>query len=1468
MKIRFLLLLLCLAMLSLLSAQEKETKYFYSEDEVSYELTREYYLKQFGKNNPLNITLTQFSTGQFPIIQTWNSITDENGNSILGLTASDFTVTENGINAPFSVQQIEGSQSAISVALVIDVSGSMGSSGMVYAKQAALTFVSNMSNFDRAAIIKFSYGASIVQGMTSNKTLLTNAINSLSHGGSTAMYDGFYLGLQQLAPESGTKALIGFTDGDNNAGSYNQSSVINYANQLNVPIYAIGVGSAYATPLQQMASATGGSYYYAPNPSQIGTIYEQISQSIQEQYKIVFNSPNPQLDGTTRLVEISVIHNGNNATTSFTYNAPLDDPNAPVIQLTQSTINLINNSQVEGNPMSISAIISDDQSIASAKLFYKNSNVAFYQDVNLNNSSGNMFEFTIPGNEVVEGAINFYFTASDNEGNSVSLPSLQPFDYPFSIAILPNMPPEIVHEAIMEAAVGKQIEISATVTDNTGVLASVKLLYKNHDVPVYNMIDMQFTDKGTFIAQLPIVTDAHYNLTSPIDQRNGIDYVIKAEDEYGSISYYPADFNSSSVPQNIEVVYWLNNDAKGFFELGEDDWFFQNFNKKNNYGNGTRQLPNFNLYKDKDYLMWPTYLYDDYNYSWALLAPYFTFARQSAWPSWEMMVDAFGDNCFIGGGGIIKQPKPSIVYLWASIFNAVLGDGFQGACFGFGQSTALAFDGYSLPFVQEIHQDLYDLNMNDNTRRCLNSLWTKQWGKETMRKYRGSKPTPKETLNDYKASFSSSESRAMMLWKYRGNIFSQHVVNPFKIERTNEIGVSRLAFYDNTYNVVEYLNIDESSDQISGWTYSHDVPDNMAIFQLPEPSIYLEVQDPLIEFTFKDNDSILFYVPNAQEYDISMNSNFIEFSIADSSLVNNIPGAKELIIATSQFAPPVGWILPNENFVYTDQNQADSSVKQLLLLDGSLMHFYRYANIENDHSGSFVYDTVLKVINDSNDESIVSFGTIEMGIDSKGEFEKVYSVNDFDLNNGDSIGFNLEDNVFSVSNYHNGKQSSKYTSSVSILDSDGIKIFTHSNIEIPGNTTHIISPDWASSFPNMMIFVDYGSNGVIDDTLFLDNQYSLGHILELSNGWSAISSYQNPDEPELENIFAAQISNSSMTIMLGKTGIFWPGQNINTIGNWNPYEGYKVKMNVDDQVVITGEEVVDKTVNLNAGATFLPVLSLEPVPATTIFDQIEDELSFAFDLGGLIYWPDGGIYDLQLLEPGKAYLLSMLADASVTFPESGDGKQLNGNKIRIVENSPWEVTNTVNPHIISIFNAALTDLKQGDIIAAFNAEGACVGVTQFAGEAGNLPLVVYGNDFTTEQIDGLVEGETITLKVYDPMTKKLTEVYPVWDNKMPNTGQFAENGLSAILNLKAGTSVSEPSLSNLSIYPNPNTGVFNVTGINEPVVIHVLNTSGQMIESLTTNQSIEINLSNLAKGIYYLKVISEQDVRIEKIIIK
>jgi pimeloyl-ACP methyl ester carboxylesterase len=396
------------------------------------------------------------------------------------------------------------------------------------------------------------------------------------------------------------------------------------------------------------------------------------------------------------------------------------------------------------------------------------------------------------------------------------------------------------------------------------------------------------------------------------------------------------------------------------------------------------------------------------------------------------------------------------------------------------------------------------------------------------------------------------------------------------------------------------------------------------------------------------------------------------------------------------------------------------------------------------------------------------------------------------------------------------------------------------------------------------------TNAVIIDTFNVIADIGLfGQSVSLASGWSIISTYNSPDTPRLETIFADQITNSTMAIMLGKSGIFWPGYNINTIGDWNPYEGYKVRMNEDDQVIITGELLENKTVELPTGVSYLPMLSEAPVNAEEIFGQVEGELNFAFEIvTGLIYWPAGEIYTLEVLEPGKGYLVGMLETASVTFPDAGGKSNTKQNQPQIIHNAPWQISNTGIPHLISIQASAFEGLAYGDIISAFNSENLCVGMTQFVGGSQNLALVVYGDDVTTEVVDGMLDDELMRFVVYSTESSNNVEVDPRWNQSMTHTNHFAENGLSAITGWKNATAIDENLLNLVSIYPNPNTGLFHVDGISGKVEIQILNSTGQLVRKFSTEQSTTIDLSSQAKGIYFLKLVTDNDIMIEKIILE
>ncbi|MCK9269012.1 MAG: choice-of-anchor J domain-containing protein [Bacteroidales bacterium] len=410
----------------------------------------------------------------------------------------------------------------------------------------------------------------------------------------------------------------------------------------------------------------------------------------------------------------------------------------------------------------------------------------------------------------------------------------------------------------------------------------------------------------------------------------------------------------------------------------------------------------------------------------------------------------------------------------------------------------------------------------------------------------------------------------------------------------------------------------------------------------------------------------------------------------------------------------------------------------------------------------------------------------------------------------------------------------------------------------------------ATTFEDILSYVGFYYYGV---TAVYNNGCESGfsNILEvgmgyqpinLRHGWSIVSSHFIPETPQLDELFSQQIQEGTLEIMLGKSGLFWPGQNINMIGDWNVFEGYKVKMNQLDEAFITGELVEDKTVSLAKGVSYLPMLSIMPVAASEIFNQISGNLSYAFDItNGLIWWPEGGIYTLESLVPGSGYLVSMSAPGTVTYPDINGFKHFTQPRPADIANAPQTVLNTGVAHLISISAEALKALAPGDIIAAFNSMDLCVGMAQVNGDNTNLGLVVFGNDFTTGNIDGMMNYEKMQFSVYKASTMEELTLTPEWNLRMPDTDMFVENGLSAIRSFKLGAvGVGEQEVSTIRIYPNPATDVLFIAGeFAHGTYAEIYDQLGKSVmrQSLQSDSN-QLDVSQLNNGVYMVKIATDK----------
>ena len=91
------------------------------------------------------------------------------------------------------------------------------------------------------------------------------------------------------------------------------------------------------------------------------------------------------------------------------------------------------------------------------------------------------------------------------------------------------------------------------------------------------------------------------------------------------------------------------------------------------------------------------------------------------------------------------------------------------------------------------------------------------------------------------------------------------------------------------------------------------------------------------------------------------------------------------------------------------------------------------------------------------------------------------------------------------------------------------------------------------------------------------------------------------------------------------------------------------------------------------------------------------------------------------------------------------------------------------------------------------------------------------------------------------------------------------------MNLSLSSDVKNIDNTAFSIYPNPNNGIFNVSFNNElkNAKLELVNVQGQVVfvKNIDKNKE-QLNLSHLNAGVYYVRLSSEEEVKIEKIIIK
>src|SRR5246127_5771955 len=278
---------------------------------------------------------------QVNLVDLFFTVKDKSGNLIPHLTQNDCSVSEDKVPQTLKHFVSETNQ-PLTLGILLDTSGSQ-QRVLPLEQEAGSEFLAQvLRQKDEAFLLSFDVNVDLLQDYTNNPHQLARALNKAeinTAGGNgaggvpglgggpvpvhgtpkgTLLYDAIYLASnQKLNQETGRKAMIILTDGDDQGSTTKINDAIAAAQKSNVIIYVIliadtefygGFGMGYSgySAAKKISEETGGRLInVGNNGKKLEAAFQQIQDELRTQYVASYTPSNAKQDGTFRHISVS-----------------------------------------------------------------------------------------------------------------------------------------------------------------------------------------------------------------------------------------------------------------------------------------------------------------------------------------------------------------------------------------------------------------------------------------------------------------------------------------------------------------------------------------------------------------------------------------------------------------------------------------------------------------------------------------------------------------------------------------------------------------------------------------------------------------------------------------------------------------------------------------------------------------------------------------------------------------------------------------------------------------------------------------------------------------------------------------------------------------------------------------------------------------------------------------------------------
>jgi Ca-activated chloride channel family protein len=215
-------------------------------------------------------------------------VTDRSGRYVMGLRREDFTVLDDG--RPQRIETFDAVDSPLAVVLVLDLSASMQPK-LDDALAAARLFLKSLKPDDRLGLLTFNTGIVEFVPIALDRAKALETIDRAKAEGDTALYDAIADALRRIKPHRQRKAVVVFTDGEDNRSRFSVAQVGEMARASEVSIYTIAEGDVDPKTgvfLEKLSNETGGRSYAIRDISRLAEAFASIVAELRNQYFLTY----------------------------------------------------------------------------------------------------------------------------------------------------------------------------------------------------------------------------------------------------------------------------------------------------------------------------------------------------------------------------------------------------------------------------------------------------------------------------------------------------------------------------------------------------------------------------------------------------------------------------------------------------------------------------------------------------------------------------------------------------------------------------------------------------------------------------------------------------------------------------------------------------------------------------------------------------------------------------------------------------------------------------------------------------------------------------------------------------------------------------------------------------------------------------------------------------------------------------